>query len=159
VPFADTRTEVYYCGMTRDHRVHIGGGPVDYLFNARAPAAAAVARRGRELQRSLTRLHPALAQVEFDSTWGGLIDMSLDEAPAVGRCGRHANVYYATGYSGHGVNLTSLFGRIIADLIAGEDERWHWLPYLNRLPPYVPNEPFRWLGVHAGLAAIRALDR
>jgi gamma-glutamylputrescine oxidase len=158
VPFADTRTEVCYCGMTRDNRVHIGGGPVDYLFNARAPAAAVVARRARELERSLTRLHPALAQVGFDGAWGGLIDMSLDEAPAVGRCGGRSNLYYATGYSGHGVNLTSLFGRIIADLIAGEEERWQWLPYLNHLPPYIPNEPFRWLGVHAGLAAIRALD-
>ena len=159
LPFADTRTEVYYYGLTRDNRVHIGGGPVDYPFNAGAPAPGVVARRRRELQRTLASLHPSLEPVAFETAWQGLVDMSLDESPAVGRCGRHGNVYYATGFSGHGVNLTSVFGRIIADLIAGEDERWHWLPYLNRLPPYVPNEPFRWLGVHASLAAIRALDR
>jgi gamma-glutamylputrescine oxidase len=158
IPFADTRTEVYYYGVTRDNRVHIGGGPVDYLFNAGAPAAPVIAHRRRELHRSLARLHPSLEQVPLETAWGGLVDMSLDESPAVGRCGRHGNVYYATGFSGHGVNLTSVFGHIIADLIAGEDERWHWLPYLNRLPPYIPNEPFRWLGVHASLAAIRALD-
>jgi gamma-glutamylputrescine oxidase len=69
--------------------------------------------------------------------------------------GRADNVYYAIGYSGHGVNLSSVFGRILADLIAGFGAQWAWLPYLNRTPPYLPNEPYRWLSIRARLAAIR----
>ena len=73
--------------------------------------------------------------------------MSLDQTPSVGRMGKHGNVFYAIGFSGHGVNLTSVFGRILADLVAGRERDWGWLPYVNRLPVYMPNEPFRWLGV------------
>ena len=156
-PFADTRIEVGYHGVTRDNRVHIGGGPVDYRFNAGAPAADVVAGRYRDLHRSLARLRPLLAGVPFASSWGGLVDMSLDQSPAVGCGGRHGNVCYAVGLSGHGVNLSSVLGRIIADLIAGEAERWRWFPYLNRLPPYIPNEPFRWLAVRTEIAAVRSL--
>jgi hypothetical protein len=40
------------------------------------------------------------------------------------------------------------------DLAAGKARDWAWLPYLNHLPPYVPNEPFRWLGVEAGIGLL-----
>ena len=41
IPFNDSRTEVFYLGLTMDNRVHIGGGPVDYVFNngVKEPAA------------------------------------------------------------------------------------------------------------------------
>jgi hypothetical protein len=52
-----------------------------------------------------------------------------------------------------------VFGRIIADLIAGERARWGWLPFLDRLPPYIPNEPFRWMGVNLGIDWYRWTDR
>jgi len=32
VPFNDCRTEVFYLGLAKDNRIHIGGGPVDYVF-------------------------------------------------------------------------------------------------------------------------------
>ena len=95
-------------------------------------------------------------KVEFETCWDGAVDCSLDLRASVGRMGRHHNIYYAIGYSGHGVNLTSVFGRVIADLVAGYDERWHWLPDLNRRLPYIPNEPLRWLGLRAVRAAVSA---
>jgi len=58
----------------------------------------------------------------------------MTAAPSVGCTGRHKNVFYAIGYSGHGVNLTSVFGRIIAELEAGREE------------------PFRWLAAEAGIS-------
>jgi hypothetical protein len=67
--------------------------------------------------------------------------------PSVGRLPDRANFYYAIGFSGHGVNLTSVFGRILADLIRGKAREWTWLPYLDRLPLYTPNEPFRWTAI------------
>jgi glycine/D-amino acid oxidase-like deaminating enzyme len=158
-PFDDDRTETYYLGVTRDNRLHIGGGPVDYLFNGAAPDLAAQLRRHTALQRALTALYPPLETVGFEHCWAGNVDMSFDASPAIGRLGAKRNLYYAIGFSGHGVNLTSIAGRILADLIAGRDEEWRWFPYLDRLPPYLPNEPWRWLAVHADLVAIRATDR
>jgi gamma-glutamylputrescine oxidase len=86
------------------------------------------------------------------------VDMSLDQRPAVGRMGKHENILYAIGFSGHGVNLTSVFGRILADLVVQKDASWEWLPYLNRLPAYTPNEPFRWAGIQLALGFYRWQD-
>ena len=159
VPFTDNRLEPYYLGMSRDRRLHIGGGPARYGFHETAPPAAVEGLHRAALVDELARVYPALGPVGFDACWSGAVDMSLDEAPAVGRTGRHGNVYYAIGFSGHGVNLTSVFGRVIAELIAGQPEAWSWLPYLNRLPPYLPNDPFRWLGIRAAQAATRLVQR
>jgi gamma-glutamylputrescine oxidase len=158
MPFNDCRTEVYYLGLTQDNRIHIGGGPVDYSFNNGVRDRADSARHSQLLHEELVRIYPKLAGVPFETTWGGCVDMSLDGSPAVGQMGKYKNVFYGIGFSGHGVNLTSVFGRILADLVAGRSERWSWLPYLNHLPPYTPNEPFRWLGVQMALGYYRAAD-
>jgi gamma-glutamylputrescine oxidase len=94
----------------------------------------------------------------FETTWSGLVDMSLDQTPAVGQMGKHGNLFYAIGFSGHGLNLTSVFGRILADLVHGNSRAWSWLPYLNRMPLYTPTEPFRWLGVQTALGYYRMTD-
>ena len=155
IPYNDSRTEVYYAGLTRDRRIHFGGGPVDYSFNNGMRTRAEAATRYAELHKEFARHFPALARVGFESGWTGSVDMSLDGSPSVGTLGRHRNIFYGIGFSGHGVNLSSVFGRIIADLVANRAEQWGWLPFLNRLPPYIPNEPFRWLGIRADLAYTR----
>jgi gamma-glutamylputrescine oxidase len=158
IPFNDCRMEVFYLGMTRDNRVHIGGGPVDYAFNNGLSEPATAPQRFAALRAELARIYPALADEPLEVTWSGLVDMSLDQTPAVGRMGSHGNIFYAIGFSGHGVNLTSVFGRILADLVAQKDAAWEWLPYLNRLPAYIPNEPFRWVGIQLALGYYRLRD-
>jgi gamma-glutamylputrescine oxidase len=150
VPFNDSRMEVYYFGLTKDRRIHIGGGSPRYNFNNGRGADAAVHRL--QLQRELVRVFPKLAGVEIEVNWDGVIDWSLDASPSVGYTGRFGNVFYGLGYSGHGVNLTSVFGRIIADLEAGRGEAWKRYPFLNASFDYVPNEPFRWVAANAALA-------
>ena len=158
VPFNDNRTEVFYLGLTRDRRIHIGGGTPRYSFN-NAPADSGVARSHvSQLQRELERIYPKLAGVEFAQSWDGVVDWSLDASPSVGCTGRHENVFYGIGYSGHGVNLTSVFGRIIADLEAGREELWRRYPFVNSHPYYVPNEPFRWLAAEAGMSFYELTD-
>lgn len=155
-PFADSRTDEHWMGLTRDNRIRIGGGPKGYSygFNDGTPPAMVEQYRSAALARELERIFPALGRVEFETCWDGAVDCSLNLTASVGRMGRHDNLYYAIGYSGHGVNLTSVFGKVIAELIAGQDERWWWLPDLNRRLPYIPNEPFRWLGLRALRAAV-----
>jgi gamma-glutamylputrescine oxidase len=159
VPFDDSRTDEHWLGLTRDNRIRIGGGPqgYGYGFNNGAPPAAVPGYRAAALAAELERIYPTLGKVEFERCWDGAVDCSLNLTASVGRIGRHDNVYYAIGYSGHGVNLTSVFGRVLADMIAGQDDRWQWLPYANRRLPYIPNEPFRWLGIRAIRAVVGAL--
>lgn len=158
IPFNDSRTEVFYLGVTKDTRVHIGGGPVDYEFNNGLRDPVGAEKRYEGLMAELARVFPTLAEQPFECTWSGAVDMSLDQTPAVGRMGKHGNLFYGIGFSGHGVNLTSVFGRIIADLVQNRGTGWNWWPYLNRLPLYTPNEPFRWAGIHMALGYYRMSD-
>jgi gamma-glutamylputrescine oxidase len=151
LPFNDSRTEVFYFGLTADRRIHIGGGSPLYVFNNRSGGIDARAHE-LQLRRELVRVFPKLAAVEFEVAWNGVIDWSLNASPTVGYTGTDRNIFYGLGYSGHGVNLTSVFGRIIADLDAGREDPWRRYPFFNASLDYVPNEPFRWLAVEAGLA-------
>jgi gamma-glutamylputrescine oxidase len=158
VPYNDSRTEVFYLGLTRDNRLHIGGGRPGYFFNNRVGDRRDAASHLAQLQRELIRIYPALSGVEFEAGWNGVVDWSVDESPSVGCTGRYNNIFYGLGYSGHGVNLSSIFGRIIADLEAGRNEPWKQYPFLNASLEYVPNEPFRWLGAQAGLSWYRMME-
>lgn len=154
MPFADSNDVVFYLGRTEDNRIHIGGGSPAYEFNdgvAERPDLHAWNR----LSVQLERLFPNLPGVAFDRKWDGLVDMTLDWEPSVGVTGKHNNIFYGIGYCGHGVNLTFMFGKVIADLVTGQAAKWKDFPFLNHRPPYLPNEPFRWLGVQAELGYYR----
>jgi gamma-glutamylputrescine oxidase len=158
VPFNDSRTEIFYLGLTQDNRIHIGGGSPSYFFNNGVGDASDAAAHLAQLQHELVRIYPKLSGVGFESSWDGVVDWSIDESPSVGYIGKHKNIFYGIGYSGHGVNLTSIFGRIIADLEAGREEPWKQYPFLNASLDYVPNEPFRWLAAKSGLTWFRLTE-
>jgi gamma-glutamylputrescine oxidase len=158
IPFNDSRTQVFYLGLTEDNRIHIGGGSPGYDFNSGVGDPGAAASHFARLQRELVRIYPRLSDVKFETGWSGVVDWSLDASPSVGCTGRYNSIFYGLGYSGHGVNLTSIFGRIIADLDASRQEPWKQYPFLNASLDYIPNEPFRWLGVQSGLAWYRLTE-
>ena len=151
IPFNDSRTNVVYAGLTRDNRLHIGGGIEEYEFNDGLFKPSDHGRGVKYLRQELTRLYPTLSAIPFERTWWGYVDISIDSTSSVGRMGRHENILYAIGLSGQGVNFTSVLGRILGDLAAERESQWTWLPYLNRKLPYIPNEPFRWLAVETGI--------
>jgi glycine/D-amino acid oxidase-like deaminating enzyme len=72
-----------------------------------------------------------------------LIALTLDRVCCIGV---RDNVYHALGYSGHGVALAMLAGRVLCDLYSGDHERWRDLPFYQRRLPLLPPEPLRWLG-------------
>lgn len=152
VPFNDSRTQTFYLGLTQDRRIHIGGGTPRYAFNNSTGDAGELRSHVLQLHRELARIYPRLAGVDFAQSWEGVVDWSLDASPSVGCIGRHKNIFYGIGYSGHGVNLTSIFGRVIADLESGREKVWKQFPFLNNRLYYVPNEPFRWLATRAGIS-------
>jgi glycine/D-amino acid oxidase-like deaminating enzyme len=95
------------------------------IFGGRARFAATSDQRSDEksgaiLRASLARIFPQLANVEIDYCWGGLVDVTKDRYP---RAGYVDGVWYAMGYSGHGAQLSTYLGMIIADAILGKADR------------------------------------
>ncbi|HEU5468061.1 MAG TPA: FAD-binding oxidoreductase [Steroidobacteraceae bacterium] len=114
VAVADLNWIIDYFRLSSDHRL-LFGGRVSY--SGLDPLGTARATRLRML-----RVFPQLADVEIDYAWGGMIDITMSRAPDFGRL--EPNVYYLQGYSGHGMVATTIAGKILAETIAGQSERF-----------------------------------
>ncbi len=158
LPFTDSRTNLIYMGLTRENRFRIGGGYSDYSFNNGTETNGNAALVTPGLRRELGALYPSLSEVPFEAVWGGVVDCTLDNAPSVGVTGDHRNIYYGLGYCGHGMVMAFLAGRIIGDLATGRAAAWTDVPFVNRKMPYIPNEPFRWLGAKGFIAALDLVE-
>ena len=103
-----------YFRCTADHRLLYGGG-VSYGGGTPASIEAFIRKKMR-------KTFPALTDVGFDYAWTGNFLLTLTRLPQLGRIGD--NLYYLQGYSGHGVTTTHLAGRLIAEAMAGQAERF-----------------------------------
>ena len=83
------------------------------------------------MQARMAETFPQLANIKVEYTWGGFVDITMNRAPDFGRLA--PNVYYLQGFSGHGVALTGLAGKLVAEAIAGQAER---LDLMARIPHY-----------------------
>jgi gamma-glutamylputrescine oxidase len=70
----------------------------------------------------MVRVFPALADVKVAYAWGGYLDITMSRAPNFGRLA--PNVFYLQGFSGHGVALAGLAGKLAAEAVAGTAERF-----------------------------------
>ena len=103
-----------YFRRSADHRL-LFGGRVSYSTLDAFDSAAATRTR-------MLRVFPQLRDVKITHAWGGYVDITLNRAPDFGRI--EPDVYYLQGFSGHGIALTGLAGRLVAEAIAGEAERF-----------------------------------
>ncbi len=103
-----------YFRRSADHRL-LFGGRVNYsgLRSFDAPAAT----RARMLS-----VFPQLQSVRIDYAWGGEVDITLNRAPHFGRLA--PNVYFLQGFSGHGMALTGIAGKLVAEAVAGTASRF-----------------------------------
>lgn len=69
-------------------------------------------------RRSLGRLFPRLAGVEFVAEWYGMIGMTGDALPRFHRLDR--NVVAFCGYNGRGIAPGTVLGRVLADHVSGK---------------------------------------
>lgn len=85
-------------------------------------------KSGRILKDALKGIFPQLGDIEVDYCWGGLVDMTKDRFP---RAGEADGVYFSMGYSGHGAQIATHMGEIIADQILGRARTnpWASLPW------------------------------
>ncbi|WP_159875658.1 NAD(P)/FAD-dependent oxidoreductase [Aquitalea denitrificans] len=105
----DTNFVLDYYRLSADHRL-LFGGKVSY--SGREPHDLAGSMRS-----DMLRVFPQLADVNVDYAWGGFCDITVNRAPDLGRL--QSNVYYMQGFSGHGVNITGIAGKVVAEAIAG----------------------------------------
>ena len=103
-----------YFRFSADHRM-LFGGRVSYT--TQTPA-----NLNQVMHARMGQIFPALKEVDIDYVWGGFVDISMNRAPDFGRLGN--NLYYLQGFSGHGVALTGLAGKLVAEAIAGQAERF-----------------------------------
>lgn len=87
-----------------------------------------------QLVPRMLKIYPQLRDIRFEFAWGGSIAVPVNRVPQFGRVA--PNVFYAQGYSGHGVNVTHVTGQILAEAIAGTSERFDVISKLKsiRLP-------------------------
>ena len=110
----DTHRQVYYYRKLPDRRLIFGGG---LGYPGREPQdMAAVVRR------HMLKIYPQLSGLAIDYAWGGTFANTMSRLPDLGRLA--PNVFYAQGYTGHGVALATMAGQILAELTAGTAERF-----------------------------------
>jgi gamma-glutamylputrescine oxidase len=126
----DTNFVLDYFRTTADHRV-LYGGRVSYT--TATPRNLLASMRSR-----MVRTFPQLAGTGIDYSWGGFVDISMNRAPDFGRLPaegtRAPNVYYVQGFSGHGVALAGLAGKLVAEAIAGDAGRFDTFARLKHRP-------------------------
>jgi gamma-glutamylputrescine oxidase len=149
--FTDDLDRIAYACRTPGGRVVFGGGgnaAYDYRFGGSPANPPGVDRAGRFMRGILTRYFPRLASAPVERQWAGTLAITLDRVCSMG-VDAERNLYHALGYSGHGVSLALLAGRVLADLYEGNHDAWRAQPfYQKRLLP-IPPEPLRWLGYQA----------
>lgn len=103
------------------------GGRVSY--STTTPMNLAESMRQRMVQAL-----PALAGVKVTHAWGGFVDISMNRAPDFGRLPGSPNVYYLQGFSGHGLALTGLAGKLVAEAIGGDAARFDTFARIRHRP-------------------------
>jgi gamma-glutamylputrescine oxidase len=120
----DTNFVLDYFRTTADHRM-LYGGRVSYSTLTPGNLAESMRRR-------MVGTFPQLADARVEYAWGGFVDISLNRAPDFGRLAD--NLYYLQGFSGHGLALTGLAGRLVADAMTGDASRFDVFARLRHRP-------------------------
>ena len=145
---SDTKFVIDYYRLSADRRLLFGGGET-YRRGFPADIKGFV-------RKVMPRVYPQLAEARIDYAWGGTLAITRNRLPGFGRLG--PGLFYAQGFSGHGVALTTLAGKLIAEAVAGSAERFD---VFARLPQ--PNFPggtlLRWPGLVAGMLYYALRDK
>ena len=116
-----TKFVVDYYRCTADHRLLFGGGETYSDRPLDDPKAF--------VRRYMLRVFPQLADVRIDHAWSGRLAITMNRLPHVGRLAPDG--YFAQGFSGHGVALTQIAGKLIGEAVAGTAERFDVLAGLR----------------------------
>jgi gamma-glutamylputrescine oxidase len=111
---ADMNWVLDYFRLSADHRLLFGGRVTYAGFD---PDRIAAATRDR-----MTLVFPQLRDVKVEFAWGGHVDITRNRAPDFGRL--NPDVYYLQGFSGHGIALAGMAGKLVSEAVAGDASRF-----------------------------------
>ena len=108
----------------------------------------------QQMRTSMLKVFPQLTDVAFDTVWGGLVDITMNRLPHLGRIS--PTTYFAQGFSGHGVALSGIAGKVIGEAVAGTAERFD---VFARIPHHAfPGGAFRIPLLRLGMLWFRLRD-
>lgn len=113
----DSNFVLDYFRFSADNRM-LFGGRVSYSTMTPPNLTA-------DMKKRMMLVFPQLADVKVEYSWGGFVDITMNRAPDFGRVS--PNIYYLQGFSGHGVALTGMAGKLAAEAIAGQAGRYDLL--------------------------------
>ncbi|HEX7689334.1 MAG TPA: FAD-binding oxidoreductase [Burkholderiaceae bacterium] len=143
----DTDFVLDYFRTTDDDRM-LFGGRVSY--STRTPRDLV-----ESMRRRMVATFPQLAGARIRHAWGGFVDITMNRAPDFGRLA--ANVYYLQGFSGHGLALTGLAGRLVAEAMTADAGRFDLFARL-RHRPFPGGDLLRTPALVLGMAWFRLKD-
>jgi glycine/D-amino acid oxidase-like deaminating enzyme len=110
----DSKHFLYYYRLTPDNRMLFGGRAAFF------PETGSTVRQSAEiLRRGMITVYPQLRDTQVEYVWGGTLDFTLDVMP---HAGKMDEMYFATGFAGHGVAAATWFGAKLAGMISGEND-------------------------------------
>ena len=121
---ANTNFIVDYYRRSSDHRMLFGGRASYSTFEP--------PNLGEYMRPRMTSVFPQLKDVKIDYAWGGFIAITSNRIPDCGRLS--PTVFYAHGYSGQGVSLAGMYGKLMAEAVRGTAERFDLLAKIKHLP-------------------------
>jgi hypothetical protein len=157
--FADERNLIIYGQRTADNRLAFGGRGAPYHFGSVIePRFDQHEGVFAALEHTLHELFPDL-DAEVTHRWGGPLAMPRDREPSV-LVDHQRGLASSTGYTGDGVTLSRVCAEAIADMITTPDVETAAtrLPFVQRTSRRWEVEPFRWLGINAGLTLATYAD-
>lgn len=120
----DTRFIIDYYRFSEDWRMIFGGGET-FTSNFVKNATSFVSKR-------MIKVFPELQNVKIDYSWGGTLAITVNRLPHFGTL-MNNKVSYAFGYSGHGLALSVLAGKLIGENIHGDHERFKFFSDINHM--------------------------
>lgn len=109
---ADSRFVINYFRLSQDRRMLFGGGE-SYGYKFPRDIKGLV-------RRHMLKIYPQLADTQIDYAWGGTLGITMSRLPAVSRIGN--NILSMAGFSGHGVAMATLSGKMMAEAITGNSK-------------------------------------
>jgi gamma-glutamylputrescine oxidase len=113
-----------YYRLSNEGRLIYGGG---VTYGAREPS-----KIESMIVPNMLKTFPQLKGTKVDFAWTGNFLLTLMRLPQFGRIGK--NMYYAQGYSGHGLTCTHLAGKVLSEVIAGDSQRFDVFAGLPQYP-------------------------
>jgi gamma-glutamylputrescine oxidase len=144
----DAKFVVNFWKLSGDGRLLFGGGE---NYTRRFPSDIKSFVRKRMMP-----IYPALSDTRVDFGWGGTLAVTMNRMPCFGRL--EPDVFYALGFSGHGVQIATLAGKLIAEAVSGTAERFDVMARIPS-PTFPGGTLLRWPGLVAGMLYHALRDR